>query len=254
MRLSLRTKTLQIRTPEGIIFALPLAGPVTRFLAWAIDMACLLVASNILAPALSLLKLVNRDAAEALGILFFFLLQIGYGMVAEWFWRGQTLGKKILHLRVMDAHGLRLRGSQIVLRNLLRFVDGLPALNLVGGLSCVFSRHAQRLGDFAANTVVVRNQQLREPDFDQLLRGKYNSLLQHPHLAARLRQRLSPEEASLILSALLRRDELEAQPRVTLFQNLAAYFKQVVEFPQEALDGVADEQYVRNVADIVYRK
>jgi len=36
-----KTNTLLIRTPEGIIFSLLLAGPVTRFLAWAIDMAAI---------------------------------------------------------------------------------------------------------------------------------------------------------------------------------------------------------------------
>jgi len=35
-----RTNTLIIKTPEGIEFSLHLAGPITRFLAWAIDLGC----------------------------------------------------------------------------------------------------------------------------------------------------------------------------------------------------------------------
>ena len=34
---SSKTNTLLIKTPEGIVFALLLAGPVTRFLAWVVD-------------------------------------------------------------------------------------------------------------------------------------------------------------------------------------------------------------------------
>jgi hypothetical protein len=45
----------------------------------------------------------------------------------EWRWRGQTIGKRVLRLRVVDAQGLRLHFTQVVLRNLLRFVDMLPA-------------------------------------------------------------------------------------------------------------------------------
>jgi hypothetical protein len=38
-----------------------------------------------------------------------------------------------------------------------------------------------------------------------------------------------------------------------LFGDLAAHFRTKVEFPAEATDGVADEQYLRNVVDVLYR-
>ena len=41
--------------------------------------------------------------------------------------------------------------------------------------------------------------------------------------------------------------------RVELFSELAEHFRQQVEFPAEATDGIADEQYVRNVVDVLYR-
>jgi hypothetical protein len=92
-----------------------------------------------------------------------------------------------------------------------------------------------------------------EPDLDQLLAGKFNSLRQFPHLAARLRQNTSPAEAGLALQALLRRDEFDPVARVEMFGDLAAHFRAKVEFPVEATDGVADEQYLRNVVDVLYR-
>jgi len=110
-----------------------------------------------------------------------------------------------------------------------------------------------RLGDLAANTIVVRNPRLAEPDLDQLFAGKYNSLRQYPHLAARLRQRISPAEASVALQALFRRDEFDPYARIELFAGLAAHFRVKVEFPAEAIDGITDEQYIRNVVDVAYR-
>jgi hypothetical protein len=82
---------------------------------------------------------------------------------------------------------------------LLRVVDLLPACYLVGGVACLLSRRAQRLGDLAANTIVVRSRQPPAPDLDQLLAGKFNSLRDYPHLAARLVQRVTPPEAYLAL-------------------------------------------------------
>lgn len=248
-----RVSTLVIRTPEGIAFSLPLACPVTRGVAWAIDMACIAAVARLLAAVLTLVKLINVDIGTSLSVVAYFAAQIGYGMLCEWFWRGQTVGKRALRLRVVDARGLRLQFSQVVLRNLLRFVDALPACYLVGGVAALLSPRAQRLGDLVANTIVVHNPRTPEPDLDQLLSGKFNSLREYPHLEARLRQRVSPGEVRLALQSLLRRDQLDLQARLELFEQLAAHFRSLVVFPPEASDGITAEQYVRNVVDILFR-
>ena len=245
--------TISIRTPEGITFSLLLAGPVTRFLAWSVDLLVILTASKLLNVLLGVLGIISRDLAAAGAVLGYFSVSIGYGIAVEWYWRGQTLGKRLLRLRVMDARGLQLRFSQIVIRNLLRFVDSLPLLYLVGGITCLVNRHAQRLGDFVANTIVVWNPRVDEPDLDQLLAGKYNSFRKYPHLEARMRQRVSPTEAQIALQALVRRDQFEPHDRVRLFRRIAGYFKPLVAFPQEATDGLSDEQYIRNLVDALYR-
>jgi uncharacterized RDD family membrane protein YckC len=244
---------LEIRTPEGIAFALPLAGPVARVLALAIDTACVFAASIATGMLLGFLGLVSADMAQALGTLSFFVIQMGYGMTAEWLWRGQTVGKRMLKLRVVDASGLSLRLHQVVLRNLLRFVDALPMFYAVGGAAVLCSRHCQRLGDFAANTVVIRLPKVSEPDLDRLIGGKFNSLRAYPHLVAQLRQEVSPDEAAVALQALMRREEMVDRSRVELFGALADHFREAVVFPPECAEGIGDEQYVRNVVDVLYR-
>src|SRR3954466_3233259 len=238
MSSSSRTDSLLIRTPEGILFSQPLAGPMTRFLACAIDLACIVAASSILSGLLSIIAIVSLDFARALTMLLSFFISVAYGIMAEWHWRGQTIGKRLLRLRVVDAHGLKVQFSQIVIRNLLRPIDMLPAFYLIGGISCLVSRKCQRLGDIAANTVVVRNPRLAEPDVEQLLAGKYNSLRQYAHLEARLRQRVSPPEAAVAMQAILRRDELDPIARVQLFRELAEHFRAKVEFPSDAIEGI----------------
>jgi len=248
-----RTSTLTIRTPEGVMFALQLATPVTRFLAWIIDMACVSATMSILGIAIHLLDFINIDFSRAVFVLAYFAVQIGYGLCCEWLWRGQTVGKRLLHLRVVDAYGLRLQFSQIVIRNLLRFVDMLPAFYLVGGMATLISPRTQRLGDLAANTIVIRSPQFEQPDLEQVLAGKFNSLRSHPHLEARLRQKISPAEASLVLQAILRREEFEPRARAELFSRLGAHFRSLVEFPPDSVEHITDEQYLRNVIDTIYR-
>jgi len=247
-----RTDTLTIKTPEGIVFSLQLAGPLTRFLAWSVDMACIAAIAGGLNTLLGVLGLISRDIAMAATALAYFFVSVGYGMATEWFWRGQTVGKRLLRLRVADAQGLRLQFSQIAIRNLMRFVDSLPAFYLVGGLACLLSAKAQRLGDLAGNTVVVWIPRISQPDLKQLLKDSPNSFTAYPQLCARLRQRVLPHEANLALQALLRRDELADDARVKLFGEMAGYFRTMVAFPQEATDSISDEQYIRNIAAILF--
>jgi uncharacterized RDD family membrane protein YckC len=249
----MKTSNLIIRTPEGIVFSQLLAGPVSRFLAVSIDQFCVQVILLVFRLLLGLMMVLDVNLTVAVEVIGYFVVSIGYGITLEWFWRGQTIGKRLLRLRVMDVEGMRLQFNQIVVRNLLRFVDSLPLFYFVGGVTCWLNSKSQRLGDIAANTIVVRNPRLNEPDLNQALPGKFNSLRQFPHLAARLRQNVTPAEADIALQSLLRRDEFDPVSRVELFAELAAHFHAKAPFPAEATDGVADEQFLRNVVDVIYR-
>ena len=248
-----RAHTLVIRTPEGIVFAFLLASPISRVLAYAVDLACISALTTVAGTLIRILQVAIPDVGAAAGVLLFFVLQMGYGMACEWGWRGQTVGKRLLRLRVVDARGLRVQFSQIAMRNLLRAVDLLPAFYLLGGVVAWLSPKTQRLGDLAAGTIVIRTPKIEPPDLAQLTAGKFNSLRLHPHLAARLRQQISPGEARLALQALLRREEFVPVARAGLFGELGTHFRGLVEFPPEAVEGITDEQYLRNVVDVLYR-
>jgi uncharacterized RDD family membrane protein YckC len=245
---------LIIETPEGIEFSIRLAGPIIRSLAWAVDFACILAITKILNSIMTVFSIISREFAMAGLVLLYFMVSIFYGIILEYYWRGQTIGKRMFNLRVMDIQGLNLQLHQVIIRNILRPLDKLPSVfYTAGGLTCFFSRYSQRLGDIAANTIVVWNTGMNEPDFDQLLPDKYNSFRDYPHLVGRLRQRVSPKEAGIALQALLRRDQFGLTARLELFRDIASWFKEIVEFPQEAVDGISDEQYIRNVVDVLYR-
>jgi uncharacterized RDD family membrane protein YckC len=247
-----RATSVTIETPEGVQFSYDLASPVVRALAWMIDVVSIGVLTKLAGKIAELFTRVNQDWAGAFLVILYFAISIGYGIVLEWRWRGQTLGKRVLRLRVVDAQGLRLQLPQIVLRNLLRLIDMLPFVYLAGGVACFCSRNAQRMGDLAAGTIVARERVSVLPDLDRIAPAKYNSLLAYPHLAARLRVLANPESVSIAVQALSRREGYEPRSRLELFEELARYFRALVRFPEAASQGVTDEQYVRSVVRVIY--
>jgi uncharacterized RDD family membrane protein YckC len=247
-----RPSRLSIETPEGVIFSFELATPVTRALAWSVDTAAIAVGGMVLGQAVKFVGNASPDFANAAGVAGYFVISTLYAIVLEWRWRGQTIGKRLFGLRVMDVHGLRLQFPQIAMRNLLRLLDCLPLLYLVGGLTAVFSRNAQRLGDMAASTIVTRERRDEAPDLEQVAPAKYNSLLGQPHLAARLRSLVTPEATALAVRAVTLRDGYDPLARIVLFRDLAAHFRLLVEFPDEAVENLTDEQYVRCVLRVIY--
>jgi len=255
-----RHHELRIQTHEGVSFALPLASPVIRCFAVMIDLLVITgcAIAGILIVIVILMAFGNQHVLSDLVVtvyaLAFFAFSIGYFMVTEWAWQGQTVGKRVMRIRVMDMQALKLQPSQVVLRNLLRTVDMLPSLYFVGGVTSLLNRHSQRLGDLAAGTVVVRLVDNHPPTFHDTLEGKFNSLRNHPHLEAQLRKRCGPEESAIAYHAVLRRNEMDPVPRTRLFKALAEHFKNRVTFPEEATVGLSDEQYVRNCLDSIHRK
>lgn len=240
---------LEIRTPEGIAFRLQLASPYLRFLAWVVDM---MVVATIMTVSLRILGPIFEFGAYLVMFLGQFFIQFIYSVIMEWFCRGRTLGKLLLRLRVVDEQGLRLQFNQVVVRNLMRALDSLAMFYAVGGLVCLLSRKNQRLGDIAAGTIVIRHQREIAPATDVIKTEKYNSLRAYPHLVSRLRRNLTPEETALALRAVVRRHELDPEARLHLFEALAVHYRAIVTFPEEATVGLTDEQYVRNLVDVLF--
>jgi uncharacterized RDD family membrane protein YckC len=82
------------------------------------------------------------------------LVWISYYAILEGLF-GATAGKALMRLRVTDLEGRRVSRQEVVLRNVIRPVDALPGVYLVGGALTLLTRTHQRLGDRLAGTVVL---------------------------------------------------------------------------------------------------
>jgi uncharacterized RDD family membrane protein YckC len=67
---------------------------------------------------------------------------------------GQTLGKRLLRIKVVKENGKPLTYVDAFVRTLLRIVDGMFAY-LIGFIVIVATDKKQRVGDMAAGTIVV---------------------------------------------------------------------------------------------------
>lgn len=247
------TAELTVATAEGVQFRLPLAGPGPRLYAMLLDTAIVLGAVN----GAGVLVYWIFAKAPGFGVMVTTLLEFAigfaYGALLEGFWNGQTIGKRQFHLRVIDQSGLPLRIEQAWVRNLMRVFDALPFAYLVGGISVLSSPLMQRFGDRVAGTLVVRETPLRAPADEVWTRQKYNSFMDYPAVAMRLRRAATPELASLIQDALRRRNELAPYARREIYRELAAYLQQeIASFPDELVEMLSDEQYLMNAAGVLF--
>ena len=68
---------------------------------------------------------------------------------------GQTLGKRIMSIKVVKADGSKPSFGDALIRTILRIIDGI-AIYLVGFIVILISEKKQRIGDMAAGTIVVK--------------------------------------------------------------------------------------------------
>lgn len=149
--------TRRVATPEGIELTLHLAGPVPRAAAWAIDLALRIA----LVVGVSFLFLQLGRAGWGVVLLTAFFVEWLLPAWLEAAWRGQTPGKRAMGLMVLNDDGTPVRWPAALTRNLLRAADFLPVLYGLGLVAMLMNRDFKRLGDLAAGTVVVYQQERR---------------------------------------------------------------------------------------------
>jgi len=71
--------------------------------------------------------------------------------------KGQTIGKMFLHIKVIKEDKSQCDLVAAIIRNLLRIIDAVPGIYIIGYISISMSDKSQRIGDRVAKTVVVKS-------------------------------------------------------------------------------------------------
>lgn len=155
--LCLTVSTAPLVTPEAVPLDLEPAGLGSRFLALLLDWAIQAVVATAL--VLGLLAAASGEGAgvaQALILLLLFLVLFGYPAASETLWRGRTVGKLALGLRVVTTEGAPVRFRHAAIRAALGLIDFFLTAGAAAVLSVLFTRSNQRLGDLVAGTIVLR--------------------------------------------------------------------------------------------------
>jgi uncharacterized RDD family membrane protein YckC len=236
---------LSIETPELVGIELPLAGIGSRCVALLVDsvvqgftLAALVVLFLLLVAALPRVSSTQHVPqsgnpakwAIAVVILIPFLLQWGYFTLFEAFWHGQTPGKRLLHLRVIQQSGRPIGLFESMGRNLIRIIDMVPGFYLIGALCIFTTRRQQRLGDMVAGTLVVHSVSAETPmlpsgtrtftaaAFERPLQSVASKTLDLPADAV---ARLSRMDLQLIENFLVRRLDLPLDVGASLAEKMS---------------------------------
>ncbi|MFI5314811.1 MAG: RDD family protein [Myxococcota bacterium] len=142
-----------VQTPEGVDLSLPVAGPVPRALAYSLDLLIQTVALSSLQTVLFAAG--SGGFATGLYLIAGFLTYWFYPVFFEVLAHGQTPGKRVVGLRVVQENGTPIGWPASLLRNFLLVADFLPLFYLAAMVSMCVDASFRRLGDLAAGTLVV---------------------------------------------------------------------------------------------------
>ncbi|WP_437205876.1 RDD family protein [Planctomicrobium sp. SH664] len=247
----------RFETPENVQIQYEFAGLGSRFLAWLIDqIVCTLFFILVSVGGFILLQSIKEQLRELFpesnGLevvlivagLFYVVWQFSsffYFGLCEYFGRGQTLGKKLYQMRVVNADGFALNGTSILIRNLARVADNLPPLWLVP----FFSTRLQRVGDMLASTVVVWDRPRELSEVRTQLSSKNATEAEFRFSASELKL-LRTEDVTAIEQVLERWSSLSHTQREQLVETLTSALARRLN-----VEGPSPERRVKFLEDLL---
>ena len=276
--LNLYADQLNIETPEQVDLHFPIAGIGSRFIAVLLDMIFLFLGYGLFWLIIYWIAQFDTGAHSAKEssdtatkwvaaglILIHFLMFWGYFALFEAFWHGQTPGKRLMKLRVLKDSGRSITLFESLARNLVRVVDYLPGMYLVGVISMLCNRQNKRLGDFVAGTIVVHERMEEQPLMSHISR-KFTSSI-YPEQAVTTRwmpkaqeewsageaglpgdavARLQASDLHVIEAFFSRALDLSVERREQLGTRLADQMSEKMKFPRP--EGIRPERLLELIA------
>lgn len=229
-------------TPEAVTIAVDVAGLGSRSIAWLIDSLIQLAVVLPILLGVGAGNLAAEGPELVVVSLVVFLIVWGYYPIFEILWQGRTPGKRAQRIRVIRTDGQPASGAAILVRNLIRILDVI-LLPFLAVIAMLVTPRAQRLGDLAAGTMVVREPRFSEPEAVRL-----PSRADLPAVDA---TGLTEREYDVIRSFLARRSSLDPSARWRLAAQLASTVRgRVGSLPE----GLADEAMLEAVAQSYRRR
>lgn len=151
---------LSINTSQNVKINFNTASVGDRILAQLLDSVVIIAYFAVIYFAIEMFNLdrflskLDGWSENAVFILLFSPAFLGT-LVQESLWEGQTIGKRILKIRVIKIDGYQASFGDYLIRWMFSIVEISIASGMIAMLAVIFSKKNQRLGDMAAGTAVV---------------------------------------------------------------------------------------------------
>ncbi|CAM4115497.1 RDD family protein [Flavobacterium antarcticum] len=151
---------LSINTTQNVTINFTAASIGHRILAFGVDlliMIAYIISIYLFLNFIGFMKVLsgmdNWSQAAVQSIIF--LPVMFYSLIFETFFEGQSLGKKLVRIKVVKIEGYQASFGDYLIRWLFRMIDIVISSGVVGFISIIMNKKAQRLGDMAAGTSVI---------------------------------------------------------------------------------------------------
>ena len=167
-------RTISINTTQNVAIDYELAGLMERLLAFLLDSIILAVYLSIVRNFILLGALSDSDDIILFIAVVFLMFPpiIGYHLICESLWNGQSIGKKALGIKVMKCNGQQMDISDYGKRWMFRLVDILLSCGSVAVITIMSNDYNQRLGDIVGDTCVVKTNPRNQMSIKDVLKIK----------------------------------------------------------------------------------
>lgn len=255
-------KTITIQTPESVELEFTLAGIGNRALALLVDyfavfllLSLVSIFTSFISEQLTSILLALGSGSEgldlwlvAIALLATAAIYWGYFVGFEAYWQGQTPGKRLTKIRVINDNGKPEGIFQATLRSLLRPVDDIL---FIGFFCILFSPQEKRIGDWLAGTLVVQSEtvvgeaQIKASPAAQTLAAE---LMTQANVG-----NLLPDDFATLREYLLRRKILTDAARKELSVQLAQQLQEIIELERLPQTQLPAEQFLEAIY-VAYQK
>lgn len=235
-------KGIEIKTTQNVLLEYELATLRERIIAFLLDLVCIGIAMTVVSLIFYSVFMVY-GFMQTVASLLISCVFIFYSLAFEVFNNGQSLGKKIMRIRVIKVTGEKATFYDYTGRWVFRMIDIYLSLGAIASMLIASSSKAQRIGDIVSGTAVIKLSPSVTLYLNDILKIQSRETYQPVYVQAK---QLTEEDVILIKSTIDRFKKYNNDAHVDAVVQLTARIKLILEIRDQTPDDVRFLQTIIN--------